>query len=54
MTTFVLSLVIVLLSIAGLATGVLFGRPALHGSCGGVACVKGASCGACGRIGEGD
>jgi hypothetical protein len=47
MATFILTLVIVLASVAGLATGVLLGRAPLRGSCGGVACVKGGACAAC-------
>ena len=47
MATFVLSLVIVIASVAGLATGVLLGRAPLRGSCGGVACVRGSGCTAC-------
>ncbi|MDH3236078.1 MAG: hypothetical protein OEQ29_21355 [Alphaproteobacteria bacterium] len=47
MATFVLTLVIVLASVAGLATGVLLGCAPLRGSCGGVACVKGGGCAAC-------
>lgn len=47
MATFVLTLVIVLASVAGLAIGVLLGRAPLRGTCGGVACVKGGGCVAC-------
>jgi hypothetical protein len=47
MATFILTLVIVLASIAGLAAGVLLGREPLRGACGGVACVKGGGCMAC-------
>jgi len=47
MATFFLTLVIVLASVAGLATGVLLGRAPLRGSCGGVPCVKGGGCAAC-------
>jgi hypothetical protein len=47
MATFVLTLVIVLASIAGLAAGVLLGRAPLRGSCGGIACLKSGGCTAC-------
>ena len=47
MGTFVLSFAIFLLAVGGLAVGVIFGRPPLKGSCGGLACIKGTSCGAC-------
>lgn len=47
MATFVLTLVIVLASIVGLATGVLLGRAPLRGSCSGVACGKASNCMAC-------
>ena len=47
MSTFILAIAIFLLAVGGLAIGVAFGRPPLKGSCGGLACVKGASCGAC-------
>ena len=40
MATFVLTLVIILASIAGLATGVLLGRAPLRGSCGGCTACK--------------
>lgn len=47
MSTFLLAFAIILLAICGLAVGVLFGRPPLKGSCGGLNCIKGADCGAC-------
>lgn len=47
MSTFLLAFAIILLAIGGLALGVLFGRPPLKGSCGGVSCLKGTDCGAC-------
>lgn len=49
METFLLTFALVLLSLGGLAVGVMFGRAPLKGSCGGVACAKGISCGACKR-----
>lgn len=47
METFILALTIILISLAGLGLGVLFGRPALQGSCGGLSCVRGAACAGC-------
>ncbi len=47
MATFLLSLFLIALAIAGLALGILFGRPPIKGSCGGLNCVKSADCGAC-------
>lgn len=49
MEVFALSFVVVLVSIAGLGLGVIFGRRPLRGSCGGLACIKGIDCGACKR-----
>mgnify|MGYP003626522882 CR=1 FL=1 len=53
METFLLTFLIFLLAVGGLAVGVLFGRAPLKGSCGGLACTKGISCGACQRGKEG-
>lgn len=47
METFLLAFVMILLALGGLAIGVVFGRPPIKGSCGGLNCVKGADCGAC-------
>lgn len=47
MSTFLLAFAIILVAIGGLAIGVIFGRPPLKGSCGGVSCIKGTDCGAC-------
>lgn len=47
MGTFILSLAIVLLAISGLSIGILFGRPPIKGSCGGLSCIKNADCSAC-------
>lgn len=45
MTTFFLTLSVLLLAMAGLAVGVVFGRRALRSSCGGNALMR--LCGAC-------
>lgn len=47
MATFILGFIIIVISIAGLAVGVLFGRPALRGSCGGLSCGTSPACTAC-------
>jgi hypothetical protein len=36
MTTFIVSFVIIALAITGMAAGILLGRPAIKGSCGGL------------------
>ena len=46
MVTIILALIISLMAIAGIAVGVLAGRPPIKGSCGGL-CHKGISCGVC-------
>jgi hypothetical protein len=38
---------VLIFAIAGLAIGVFFKRPALRGSCGGIACVESAKCVGC-------
>jgi uncharacterized protein len=52
MQTFLFSLFFILISVAGLAVGILFRREPLRGGCGSVSCLKGAACGACQRAGE--
>lgn len=47
MGTFLLAFGLIGLSLAGLGIGVMFGRPPLKGSCGGLACAKGLSCSGC-------
>ncbi|MFQ6549652.1 hypothetical protein AADZ90_016995 [Aestuariibius sp. 2305UL40-4] len=47
METILFALAIILLAIAGMAIGVIAGRPPIKGSCGGLACAKGISCGVC-------
>ncbi len=47
MGTFILTFTIILLAIAGLALGVIFGRAPIKGSCGGISCIKNGDCGAC-------
>lgn len=44
MATFILSLIIILISIAGLGIGVLWGRPLLRGGCGGAVGTQGEDC----------
>jgi len=46
MTTLLLTFLILLLAIGGLAIGVFFGRSPLKGSCGGLACA-GFDCATC-------
>ncbi|WP_164749937.1 MULTISPECIES: hypothetical protein [Nitratireductor] len=48
MQTFLLTLFLILLSIGGLALGLLFGRAPIRGSCGGLSGGDGADCAACG------
>lgn len=47
MGTLILTLLVILLAVAGLAVGVLLGRAPLKGSCGGLSC--GGACAACPR-----
>jgi hypothetical protein len=47
MATLLLAIPLTAAAIAGLALGVLFGRPPLKGSCGGLGC--GGACAACPR-----
>lgn len=47
METLVFAFAILLLSMGGLALGVMAGRKPIKGSCGGLACVKNIDCGAC-------
>lgn len=47
METVLFTFVILLISICGLALGVIAGRAPIKGSCGGLAYVKGIDCGAC-------
>lgn len=44
MATFVLSLIIILISLAGLGIGALCGRPQLRGGCGGAVGTQGKAC----------
>jgi hypothetical protein len=48
MQTIMLSIIIILISMGGLAIGLFFGRAPIKGSCGGLAC-SGLECGACPR-----
>lgn len=45
--TFLLAVGIVSASMLGLALSVLFGRPPLRGSCGGLSCIEGIECEGC-------
>lgn len=49
MGTFVLSIVIIVLAMAGVGIGVMFGKQPLKGSCGSVCKVKGAQCLGCSK-----
>lgn len=49
MQTFILTLILMFLSVLGLGIGVLAGRPPIKGSCGGLACIGGTRCNACSR-----
>lgn len=49
MQTLLLTLGLILLSVAGLSAGLFFGRPPVKGSCGGLAALEGATCEVCGR-----
>lgn len=53
MQIFLMSLGLILLAFMGLALGVIFGRPPIKGSCGGLACIKGGACAACPRKKDG-
>lgn len=52
METFILAFVLILLSVLGLAIGIIFGRTPLRGSCGGIACLKAIACGGCRKDGS--
>lgn len=47
MQTIFIAILLMALAMLGLAAGLLFGRPAVKGSCGGLAC--GGACGSCER-----
>lgn len=47
MATFLLAFLIIAASLLALSVGVLAGRKPIRGSCGGIACIPGADCGAC-------
>ncbi len=38
MQTMIVATLLAIFSVAALAVGIIFGRPALQGSCGGIAC----------------
>jgi hypothetical protein len=52
METFLLAFGLVLMSVLGLALGVILGRAPLKGSCGGLACATGLSCSGCREAGS--
>jgi hypothetical protein len=52
METIFLAVIVVSLSVLGLAAGAIMGREPIKGSCGGVACIKGADCAACAKRDE--
>ena len=47
MMTFVLTFVVLVLAILGLALGAMLGRGPIKGTCAGLACVKGSGCAGC-------
>ncbi len=47
MAAFAITLALFVLAVAGLSVGVMLGRAPIKGSCGGLACIKGADCSAC-------
>jgi len=49
MQTIVVSIVVMMLSVAGLGIGVMLGRPPIKGSCGGLNCGLAPECAACPR-----
>ena len=48
MSLFVVSFIIIALAVGGMAIGVMNGRGAIRGSCGGLN-ARGGNCGSCGR-----
>lgn len=50
MSTFFLALLVVIVSMLGLAVGVLSRRAPLTGSCGGLSCMPGTDCDACSAV----
>ena len=53
METVFLAVIVVCLSVLGLAAGAIMGRGPVKGSCGGLACIKGVDCAACAKRGQG-
>lgn len=47
MGVFLITLVLILLAVAGLSLGAMLGRAPIKGSCGGFSCLPGADCAAC-------
>ena len=52
MVTFILSLIIILVSLAGLGIGALCGRPRLPGGCGGAVGPQGEACACDSKAGQ--
>jgi hypothetical protein len=52
METIFLAVIVVSLSVLGLAAGAIMGREPIKGSCGGVSCIKGVDCAACAKRDE--
>lgn len=53
METVFLGLIVILLSVAGLAAGLFFGRAPIKGSCGGLSCISKLECSVCPRRRDG-
>jgi hypothetical protein len=47
MDVFLLSLILFLAAIGGLAVGILFGKAPIRGSCGGLSCARDFDCAGC-------
>jgi hypothetical protein len=50
MATVIFALIVVALSIAGMAIGLIFNKKPLHPSCGGIYLDKGDTCNVCGKV----
>lgn len=47
MITFVFTLCVIILALAGLSLGMMLGRAPMKGSCGGLSCIPSADCAGC-------